>query len=348
MILSKTVIIMILRMPSYCKNFKCTADKCSDNCCIGWEIDIDPSSAEYYKSIGGGFGERLKKDITFGEVCSFKMEGERCAFLNENNLCDIIINLGEDSLCQICRDHPRYFEWYSAVKEGGVGLCCEEAARLILSQSERFSTYDVPCDDEGEDGYDEELYDYLIFVREQIIRLIEDESLPLKQRLVSALCFAHKVQDNVENFRCEKEEPFIVSKDLSIDMSKIKERLMSLEIIDNRWEVYISRLSKKYGETERLICENKEPDKTVSRYLQNIAVYFIWRYFMKAVFDEEIFSKVWLSVISTLFIERMFVHAYIEGHDMSLELCSYLAKNYSKEIEYSEENLESMEFSFRE
>ncbi|MBQ7296081.1 MAG: flagellin lysine-N-methylase [Clostridia bacterium] len=339
---------MILRMPSYCKNFKCTADKCSDNCCIGWEIDIDPSSAEYYKSIEGAFGERLKKDIAFGETCSFKMKGERCAFLNENNLCDIIINLGEDSLCQICRDHPRYFESYSAVKEGGVGLCCEEAARLILSQTEKFSTYDMPCDDEGEDGYDEELYDYLIFVREQIIRLIEDESLPLKQRLVSVLCFAHKVQDNVDNFRYEKEDPFIVSKGLSIDMRKIKERLLSLEIIDNRWEVYMSRLSKNYGETERLICENKEPDETVSRYLQNIAVYFIWRYFMKAVFDEEIFSKVWLSVISTLFIERMFVHAYIEGNDMTLELCSYLAKNYSKEIEYSEENLENMEFSFRE
>ena len=27
--------------PSYYKKFKCIADKCHHNCCIGWEIDID-------------------------------------------------------------------------------------------------------------------------------------------------------------------------------------------------------------------------------------------------------------------------------------------------------------------
>ena len=41
----------------------------------------------------------------------------------------------------------------------------------------------------------------------------------------------------------------------------------------------------------------------------------------------------WLSVVSTLFIERMFVHAYLEGNELTLELCSELAKNYSKEID---------------
>lgn len=330
---------MILRMPSYCKNFKCTADKCSDNCCVGWEIDIDPSSAEYYKSVGGAFGQRLRKNINCGEVCSFKMNGERCAFLNDRNLCDIIINLGEDALCQICRDHPRYFEWYREVKEGGVGLCCEEGARLILSVKEKFTTYDLPCDDEGEDGYDEELYDYLLFVRQKIIDLFEDESLSLNTRLFSALSFAHKMQYNVDNCRYEKEEPIIAGESLTVDMKKIIDKFMSLEIIDNNWEVYIKRLSEKFMETEKVIEENKTPDKRISRYLQNIAVYFIWRYFMKGVFDEEIFSKVWLSVISALFIERMLVLSYIEGEDLTLEKCSILAKNYSKEVEYSEENL---------
>ena len=111
---------MLLKMPSYCKNFRCIADKCTDNCCIGWEIDIDTSSAEYYKTVNGSFGEKLKNNITESPAPSFILCGERCPFLNKQNLCDIIINLGEDKLCQICRDHPRYFEWFSNIKEGGI------------------------------------------------------------------------------------------------------------------------------------------------------------------------------------------------------------------------------------
>ena len=32
---------MILKVPSYYEKFHCIADQCKDNCCYGWEIDID-------------------------------------------------------------------------------------------------------------------------------------------------------------------------------------------------------------------------------------------------------------------------------------------------------------------
>ena len=51
---------MILRVPSYYKTFQCIADKCEHSCCIGWEIDIDEDSYDYYMGIEGAFGERLK------------------------------------------------------------------------------------------------------------------------------------------------------------------------------------------------------------------------------------------------------------------------------------------------
>ena len=35
-------------------------------------------------------------------------------------------------LCDICREHPRFYEWYGEYKDAGVGLCCEEAVRLLL------------------------------------------------------------------------------------------------------------------------------------------------------------------------------------------------------------------------
>lgn len=333
---------MKLRMPTYCKSFKCTADKCRDNCCIGWEIDIDPSSAEYYKTVGGDFGNRLKENITSGDVCSFKMKGERCAFLNENNLCDIIINLGENALCQICRDHPRYFEWYSAVKEGGVGLCCEAAAKLILTQTEKFSVFETDCDDEGEDDYSPELYDYFLFARQQIISMLENEELPLSVRLSSVLSFAHKVQENADNYCFIKENITVSDSSLNIDMKNIARSFLELEIMDESWREYRQKLYDNIEQTQKLIDASSAHAEAVSRYLQNIAVYFIWRYFMKGVFTEEIFSYVFLCAVSVLYIERMFILSYLDGKKLTADTCSILAKNYSKEIEYSFSNLQTI------
>ena len=52
---------MILRVPSYYKEFRCTADRCADSCCIGWELDIDEDTAAYYEQVKGAFGDRLRR-----------------------------------------------------------------------------------------------------------------------------------------------------------------------------------------------------------------------------------------------------------------------------------------------
>ena len=47
---------MITRYPSYYKDFKCIASKCTRSCCsVGWEIIIDKNTADYYKSVSGEF-----------------------------------------------------------------------------------------------------------------------------------------------------------------------------------------------------------------------------------------------------------------------------------------------------
>lgn len=336
------VMFMKLRMPSYCKDFKCKGEKCKDNCCIGWEIDIDNCSAEYYKSVKGDFGERLRQGINEGEVPCFKMQGERCVFLNERNLCDIIINLGENALCQICRDHPRYFEWFETVKEGGVGLCCEEGARLIISNNQRFSFYDVPCDDEGEDDYSAQLYECLLYGREQIINMLDDESLPLSVRLSSVISFAHSLQVNVDNYDYSKINCQVSREKLPINIERLIHHLGAFEVIDESWGEYIKLLIKSAGEIQKLMATPPAYSERISKYLKNIAIYFIWRYFMKGVFDEEILSKVWLSVASCQIIGGMFCHAFIQGEELTEESCACLAKNYSKEVEYSQENTDRL------
>lgn len=84
---------MKIRVPDYYKDFKCIADKCEDTCCAGWEVDVDDDSYEYYKTVTGPFGDRIKSVMvppTEEEEACFTLNNGRCPFLNDNNLCDSV------------------------------------------------------------------------------------------------------------------------------------------------------------------------------------------------------------------------------------------------------------------
>lgn len=332
---------MILRMPKYCKNFRCIADKCKDNCCIGWEIDIDRETAEYYNKVVGDLGKRLKECIkTEGDVSSFILKGERCPFLNKRNLCDIIINEGEEHLCQICTDHPRYYEWFNGLKEGGIGLCCEEAARIVLSQTSPLSFWDRELADEDCDEYDAGLYHYLTECREMIIHLFEDKSVSLENCISALIDFANNIQNRIDI--CDYTVPPLNTQlpPLNADITEILRHLLSLEAMDEKWKPYIEE-----------VISNPELDSLkpfssadTEQYLRNIAVYFIWRYFMKAVFDEDVIPQISLTAISITVIAYLFEHNRTADGILTLESCAETAKAYSKEIEYSPENCEAVQF----
>ena len=42
---------MLYTIPDYYKEFKCTADKCEDTCCAGWQIVIDDKALNKYKKV---------------------------------------------------------------------------------------------------------------------------------------------------------------------------------------------------------------------------------------------------------------------------------------------------------
>ena len=93
--------------PSYYNKFRCIADKCMHSCCVGWEIDIDEETLGIYNSLDGAMGDRIRNSIS-GEPPHFVLKDNRCPFLNNKGLCDIISEFGEDGLCDICYLHPRF------------------------------------------------------------------------------------------------------------------------------------------------------------------------------------------------------------------------------------------------
>ena len=334
---------MILKMPEYYKRFTCIADRCSDNCCIGWEIDIDGDTASYFDSVTDDFGTKLRSNISNTDPKSFILgENERCPFLNDRNLCEIILTLGEDKLCNICTEHPRYYEWFGNIKEGGIGLCCEEAARIIISAENPSDTYETEIPDEENDFEETPLHHCLLGVREKILAYLTSNKLPLSEKICDIINYATLVQNNVDNSIYYIPDIISSSEHAEHRFTNVLSFMSTLEPIDEKWLPYLGKITEMYdtacNKKEQFLQNNPE----VEQYLRNIAVYFMWRYFMKGTFDGEIVSRVKLMAASVAVIGYMYICKWLESGTLTHEDCVQLAKNYSKEIEYSEENLEAM------
>lgn len=122
--------------PDFYKDFCCKADKCQHTCCAGWEIDIDAVTAVKYQQLTGPIGETIRQNITEAEgIWQFRLrEGDRCPFLREDGLCELIREAGESILCEICTNHPRFFVALGDYELAGVGLSCEKSCELLLAE----------------------------------------------------------------------------------------------------------------------------------------------------------------------------------------------------------------------
>lgn len=123
---------MEIYVPEYYSDFQCRAGRCRHTCCQGWEIDIDEASMIRFSS-----HPDIMEHIKDGSFI-LSPNSERCPFLNDDGLCSMIITHGEDYLCDICKDHPRFRNYYHDRIEMGIGLCCEAACELILKSEKPF------------------------------------------------------------------------------------------------------------------------------------------------------------------------------------------------------------------
>ena len=170
---------MKLYAPLYYKNFKCIADRCEHSCCVGWEIDIDENTLEKYKNLNSGYGAVINESISYDNTPHFKLcDRDRCPHLDGQGLCKIILNEGEDCLCDICREHPRFYN-FTSVCEVGVGLSCPEAARMVLSCPD----YDI-FEEIGEThAQEEELFFDGRAERKKIYSVLKNTDRPYSSRL---------------------------------------------------------------------------------------------------------------------------------------------------------------------
>ena len=288
--------------PDFYEDFHCAAGRCAHSCCVGWEIDIDEDSFAYYSRMDGKIGEELRKNISTEPLPHFILEGgERCPFLNESGLCRLILRLGEDSLCDICREHPRFYNEFSDRTEAGLGLCCEEAVRLLLEGEGPLGF--ICCDDGGEESPSAE-ESALFALREQIFSALHDSSRSLYSCMASCAEL------------CGLSMP-------KLAMPEWAEFYLGLERLDPAWTDALQLLADRGGEV--VLRESLDGIK-----YRRIAAYFVYRHFASAGSPPRASELLAFAILSTAMV------CALEALGMD---CGEALRLYSAEIEYSDENI---------
>lgn len=151
---------MISIYPTIYHDFQCKADRCENTCCQLWTIDIDEPTAERYHAMTGPLGESLRQAITVDDEGShfvFSKEQPMCPLLNEQGLCKVVLELGEEGLCDTCHMHPRFYKYIEDLELCGVGLSCEASVELLAQDCTNRDLVFTIEDDDNEFGPDERL-----------------------------------------------------------------------------------------------------------------------------------------------------------------------------------------------
>lgn len=301
-------------VPTYYAKFSCKAGACRHSCCIGWEIDIDADSLEFYRSVGGDFGGKLRENIISEEnTAHFCLgEGERCPFLNSDNLCDIYINLGEDRLCQICADHPRYRNYIGGRCEMGLGMACEAACELILSQTEPTDWVVLDDGEETEtdstDSASSEWETELTAKRAPVIEILQNRTKTVDERVREILSILG--EDDVWFGRT---------------VDEWREIYNGLERLDGSWGEMLLRLTE----------ENAEWTDSNDLLWENLLVYFVNRHVTNAADEWDFAARLSFALLSYAVIRT--ISADGNFHDIA-----EAARMYSSEVEYSEDNTDAL------
>lgn len=292
--------------PTFYKNFKCIAGDCPDSCCQGWEVDADSDSLEYYKTLDNSLEIKKRIDFVlskdeFDNTIFTLAPKKRCPFLNDENLCDMHIAIGGEHTPYTCRTFPRFIYDFGATREIGISFSCPVASDMMYNtESFDFET-EVNSDLPTLNDIDAEKYFLLYKGRAEAYKIAKDKNKSIRERLNNLLDLGVLLQ--------EKLFPY----DEGGDDIAFFDVFKNPELINPEWKEKVENFSLK------------QVSDTQSN--ENILMYFLYKYLMQAVYDDDVLSKIKMAVIGVL------INTYF-GED------SWTVHLWSKETEHSQYNMD--------
>lgn len=336
---------MNLHVPAYFSAFHCLAGACPHTCCADWEVPIDPATAAAYSKLPGPLGGELRRALKpdgEGGLC-FPIQNRACVFLDADGLCRIHKELGASYTSLICRTHPRFSDDYGALREEGLCASCPEAARLVLSEEFSLLSQTAP------DAPAEEtppLLAPLLTARETALRLLRRRELPLARRLELLLLFSNELQLLLDDDRPgETARLCALYEALSPDAlpplpggtagwSCCLSLLREQDHLRPDWTALLDRAADR-------LAAGTLPDRGPSaRQAERAAVYFLYRHWLRAVWDGDVLS--WGEFI-VFAASSLCLLSGSQGGDAFPDLL----RRFCLETEHSAGNLELLQNAFR-
>ena len=311
----------------YVNKFSCLAGKCPDTCCKDWQIILDEDAIARYASLPGELGEQVRAAmLTENGETRFRERGGNCVLLRDDGLCPLQAAYGAEMLCRTCFTHPRFTEEYGQTAELTLSVSCPEAARLLLE-------HDAPLTlTEADDGgpvipneLDPALYPALLAARTASIRLAQDRARPVADRLALILLLARRVQRLLDEGRDELVPVLARRRSRSGRFFPCWMVLNNMEHLTRRFGVML----------DAAVGQDAPPAPfrdAFSVQYENLTVYFLFRYALKAVNDRQYLAQVEQCVFHLLCLRELSADA------ATVQELTEVVSLYSKEVEHSAEN----------
>ena len=312
--------------------------------------------------------------------CTFTLsENKRCPFLNEKNLCDLYTELGEDKLCDTCAEFPRFINTYGNEKEIGIAPSCKTAGELIFNLQEKW-TFDVKEDGKplnqvnDIDGF---LYYQLKKARICAYDIIQNDTFSSDEVAILLLDMAVKLQrildkekdsaisDIVKKYSdenyCKRRLLQCINHTVTIEMdkqNKIYTNLLKsvrqffdtfpdMEVINPDWNRYVSCYHQfidglsGYKEYKKIVLSFDKYYKDRDYEYKQLLMYYIYRYFLYAVYDYNILLKVKNAVVGYEVLKQLDMAAWCQnGGVLDKKEQIDIAHLYSRQFEHSYYNYE--------
>lgn len=356
--------------PDYYNQFQCTADKCEDTCCAGWQIAADTKSMNRYKLERGPYRFKLLRSIHWLSSTFRQNKNLRCAFLNDNNLCDMYTNLGPDSLCKTCHLYPRHIEEFEGIREITLSISCPEVCRYLMNRTEPVVFKSVEREGEEEyDDFDPFLFSNLEDARDVMLNTLQNRALSIAVRTQIILAIAHDMQRRINQqnlFSCfevlEKYQTSVAMdfvakyvESMSVNAQFTRARcafdfLCKMELLRPDWSIVL-------GETKRRLYEGhsaqewKQTDTEFTQWIKDqqfpwdiqkeqLLLYFISTYFCGAVYDGQVYKRAHMAATSVLLLNELVKATWLRNErQLNIEDVVTIVYRYSREIEHSDINL---------